>query len=94
VDEFFFNLIGISQDRDQTVDLEALGLSHHDLAELEAPVQKMKFGRPLSCYLLIKLRVRMASLDAFINPAGILSNLISWLQFQRSRIENLITLAS
>jgi hypothetical protein len=37
VDDFFFNLIGTSQDRDQTVDLEALNLSHHDLAELEAP---------------------------------------------------------
>ena len=31
VDGFFFNLIGTSQDRDHTVDLEALGLSHHDL---------------------------------------------------------------
>ena len=36
----------------------------------------------------------MVSQVDFINPAGILSNLISWLQFQRSRIENLITLAS
>jgi hypothetical protein len=37
VDGFFSNLIGSSQDRDQTVDLEALGLSHHNLTDLDAP---------------------------------------------------------
>jgi len=37
VDGFFSNLIGSCWDREQAVDLEALGLSQHDLAALEAP---------------------------------------------------------
>jgi hypothetical protein len=37
VDGFFSNLIGSCWEREQTVDLEALGLSQHDLAALEAP---------------------------------------------------------
>jgi hypothetical protein len=37
VDGFFSNLIGSCREREQAVDLEALGLSQHDLAALEAP---------------------------------------------------------
>lgn len=39
VDQFFSNLIG-TVDRDQTIDLEALGLSNHDFSKLNAPFSK------------------------------------------------------
>lgn len=42
VDDFFSTLIGKNQDRDQTFDLEVLGLSHHNLADLDAPCSERK----------------------------------------------------
>jgi hypothetical protein len=37
VDQFYSNLIGKSDSRERTIDLEALGLPAHDLSELELP---------------------------------------------------------
>jgi hypothetical protein len=37
VDEFYVNLLGTNVDRENSIDLQALGLPSHDLAVLEAP---------------------------------------------------------
>jgi hypothetical protein len=37
VDEFYANLLGTNVDRENSIDLQALGLPSHDLAALEAP---------------------------------------------------------
>jgi hypothetical protein len=36
VDEFYANLLGTNVDRENSIDLQALGLPSHDLAALEA----------------------------------------------------------
>jgi hypothetical protein len=94
VDDFFFNLTGSCQERDQAVDLEALGLLSMTWLSLRLPVRKRKYGKPLSFYLPIKLWGQMVLMDVFISHVGMLSNLISWLQFKLSGIEILITLTS
>lgn len=37
VDEFYDNLLGIAQDNEHTIDLNALGINYHDLADLDFP---------------------------------------------------------
>jgi len=37
VNEFYYNLLGVSVDRDSTINLEEVNIPSHDLAELDAP---------------------------------------------------------
>lgn len=76
------------------MDLEALGLSRHDLAELEAPCLEGEVWETIKLLPSDKAPGPDGFTGCFINPVGILSNLISWLQFKLSGIEILITLAS
>jgi hypothetical protein len=67
---FFSNLIRNNKDIDQTVDLEALGLSHHNLADLDAPCSDLEVWETIMLLPSDKAPAQMVSLDASIKSAG------------------------
>jgi hypothetical protein len=49
VDQFYTDLLGNSMDREQAIELEALGIPSYDLADLEAPFSKQEVWDAIKC---------------------------------------------
>ena len=48
VNEFYYNLLGVSVDRDSTINLEEVNIPSHDLAELDAPFSEEEIWKTIS----------------------------------------------
>lgn len=71
MDQFYSNLLGVSIDRDCSVNLEAVGVPTFDLAALDLPFLEKEVWETVKLLLQIRLRVLMVSQVDFIRPAGL-----------------------
>jgi hypothetical protein len=68
---FYEGLIGTREQREQTIDLEAVGIRQHDLHMLDSPISEEECGTQSSIYWLIKPPDRMDSREGSIKHVGI-----------------------
>jgi hypothetical protein len=54
VNEFYYNLLGVSVDRDSTINLEEVNIPSHDLAELYVPFSEEEIWKTISSLPLDK----------------------------------------
>jgi hypothetical protein len=87
-EEVFFdayqNLLGTIQNRNQTIDLEALDLPEHNLEDLGRYFLKTKFGVWLRRCRWTGHQGQTVSLAGFIGVLGLSSKGRSWRPFLRS----------
>jgi hypothetical protein len=79
-EDFCNGLLDSHESREVTIDLDALGVLSYELAQLEAPFSRRKYGTQSSASLPTKRPGWMASLDGSIRLADPSSRTILWRQ--------------
>jgi hypothetical protein len=68
--EFYQSLIGLEEQWDQTINLEALGVQQHDLHLLDSPISEDEVWNTIKQLPPTKHPVRMGSRGGFTRAAG------------------------